>query len=99
MLVRRPVAESVVVQVLLTEWFRHTPVFPGFIQAITFHCGVRLLKRRGLSLVKMGHYEFDIELLIALVDAGSILWDKTVNIYKDRMETKKAWREVYVCLQ
>ena len=28
-----------------------------------------------------------------------MLWDKTDDIYKDRNETKKAWREVCVCLQ
>jgi hypothetical protein len=47
----------------------------------------------------MGDFDFDIELLISLVDAGPVLWDKTDDIYKDMIETKKAWREVYVCLQ
>ena len=28
-----------------------------------------------------------------------MLWDKTDDIYKDRNETKKAWREVCICLQ
>jgi hypothetical protein len=41
----------------------------------------------------MGDFEFDIDLLISLVG------DKTDDIYKDRNETKKAWREVCICLQ
>ena len=44
-------------------------------------------------MVKMGDFEFDIDLLISLVG------DKTDDIYKDRNETKKAWREVCICLQ
>jgi hypothetical protein len=47
----------------------------------------------------MGDFEFDIDLLISLVEARPVLWDKTDNIYKDRNETKKAWREVCICLQ
>ena len=50
-------------------------------------------------MVKMGDFDFDIKLLLSLVDAGPVLWDKTDDIYKDRIETKKAWRDVYVCLQ
>jgi len=50
-------------------------------------------------VVKMGDFDFDIELLIFLVDARPVLWDKTDDIYKDRIEIKNAWREVYVCLQ
>jgi hypothetical protein len=30
------------------------------------------------------------------VDARPVLWDKTDDIYKDRIETKKAWREVCI---
>ena len=50
-------------------------------------------------MVKMGDIEFDIDLLISLVEARPVLWDKTGDIYKDRNETKKAWREVCICLQ
>lgn len=46
----------------------------------------------------MGHFEFDIELLI-LVRARPVLWDKTGDVYKERIETKKAWRRVCACLQ
>ena len=49
--------------------------------------------------MKMGDFGFNIELLISLVDARPDLWNKTDDTYKDRIETKKAWREVYVCLQ
>jgi len=47
----------------------------------------------------MGDFEFDIYLLISLVEARPVLWDKTDDIYKDRNETKKAWREICICLQ
>jgi len=47
----------------------------------------------------MGDFDFAIELLIFLVDARPVLWDKKDDIYKDTIETKKAWREIYVCLQ
>jgi hypothetical protein len=41
--------------------------------------------------MKRGDFEFDIELLISLVEAGPVLWDKLndTRIYKDRIETKK----------
>ena len=50
-------------------------------------------------MVKMGDFEFDTDLLISLVEARPVLWNKTDDIYKDRNETKKAWREVCICLQ
>ena len=28
-----------------------------------------------------------------------MLWDKMDDVYKDRNEMKKAWREVCICLQ
>ena len=43
----------------------------------------------------MGDFEFDIDLLISLVEARPVLWDRTVDTYKDRNETKKAC----ICLQ
>ena len=39
---------------------------------------------------KMGDSEFDIDLLISLVEARPVLWDKTDDIYEDRNERKKA---------
>ena len=50
-------------------------------------------------MVKKGDFEFDIDLLIYLVEARPVLWDKTDDNYKDRDETKKAWRKVFICLQ
>jgi hypothetical protein len=47
----------------------------------------------------MGDFQFDTDLLISLVEARPVLWDKTEDIYKDRIETKKAWREVCICIQ
>jgi len=47
----------------------------------------------------MGDFEFDIDLLISLVEARHVLWDKTDDIYKDRNEMEKAWREICICLQ
>jgi hypothetical protein len=38
----------------------------------------------------MGDFEFDTGLLIFLVEARPMLWDKTDDIYKERNETKKA---------
>jgi hypothetical protein len=50
-------------------------------------------------VVKVGDFEFDVDLLISLLEARPVLCDKTVDIYKDRTETKKAWREVCIYLQ
>jgi len=50
-------------------------------------------------VVKMGDFEFDIDLLISLVEVRLLLWDKTDDIYNERNEKKKAWREVCTCLQ
>jgi len=50
-------------------------------------------------VVKTGDFEFDIDLFISLVEARPVLWDKMDDIYKDRNETRKAWREVCICLQ
>ena len=42
----------------------------------------------------MGDFEFDTDLLISLVEARPVLWDKTDDIYKDRNEKK--YREKFV---
>jgi len=47
----------------------------------------------------MGDFVFNTDLLISLVEARSMLWDKTGDIYKERNQTKKAWKEVCICLQ
>lgn len=44
--------------------------------------------------------EIDIELLITLVEARPVLWDKKdIPEYRDKNETTKAWREVCVLLK
>jgi hypothetical protein len=89
---RRPVAESTVVQVLLIDTFTHW-FLRGCIRAITFHCSV------SRELKQVGDSEFDIDLLISPLEARPVLCDKTDDIYKDRKETKKARRDVCICLQ
>ena len=42
----------------------------------------------------MDNFEINIELLITHVQSRPVLWDKTLDIYKDRNQTKKAWKEV-----
>jgi hypothetical protein len=46
----------------------------------------------------MHNFEFDIELLIPVVEARPVLWDKMDYICKDRIETSKALTEG-CCLQ
>lgn len=36
----------------------------------------------------------DNELLISFVEQRPVLWDKTLDIYKDRDATRNAWKEV-----
>jgi hypothetical protein len=43
----------------------------------------------------MGDFDFDIELLISLVEARPVLWDKTDDMHKYRNERS----EVCICLQ
>jgi len=50
-------------------------------------------------VVKTGDFEFDIDLLISLVEARPVLWDKTDVIYKNRKEMKMEWRKDGICLQ
>jgi hypothetical protein len=50
-------------------------------------------------VVKMGDFEFHIDLLISLVEVRPVLWDKTDDIYRDTIETRKVWRKVCICLQ
>ncbi|CAK1580922.1 unnamed protein product [Parnassius mnemosyne] len=42
--------------------------------------------------------EIDVDVLISLVEARPTLWDKTIASYKNRNETKEAWKEVYIGL-
>lgn len=40
----------------------------------------------------------DAEVLISLVEAKPVLWDKTLDVYKDRNATRKAWEEVCLAI-
>ena len=96
---RRPVAEWTVVRVLLIATFTHSGFYPAVPErSLSTTVSVEYWNRR-LPVVKMGDFEFHIVLLISLVEARPVLWDKTGDIYKDRNETKKVWREVCICLQ
>jgi hypothetical protein len=71
------VAESAAVQVLLLGTFTHscfTRLYPS--DHFPLRCS-RVLKQLRLSVVEMGDFEFDIELLISLVNAWPVMWDKT----------------------
>jgi hypothetical protein len=46
----------------------------------------------------MGDFEFNIELLISLVDTRPVLWDKTDNIYSQDRNEKGMEKSLY-CLQ
>jgi len=47
----------------------------------------------------MGDFEFDIKLLISLVETRPLLMDKTDGICKDRIGTKKTRTKVCICPQ
>lgn len=44
----------------------------------------------------MNNLDIDNEILISLIQERPVLWDKTLDIYKDRDATRNAWREVCV---
>lgn len=37
---------------------------------------------------------FDFETFISLVEDREVLWDKTLDIYKDKRKSLKAWFEI-----
>lgn len=39
--------------------------------------------------------EVDVEILITLVQEHPVLWDKTMEDYKDRIKTRNAWIDVF----
>lgn len=41
----------------------------------------------------------DAEVLITLIQAKPVLWDKSLDIYKDRIATKNAWGDVCLALK
>jgi len=46
----------------------------------------------------MGDFEFDVGLLISLVEARPVLRDRTDDIYRDRNEKKRKSMERSLCL-
>lgn len=51
-----------------------------------------------ITIVIMGDL-IDNDFLISLVEARPVLWDKTLNTFKDRNLTRDAWREVCCALK
>ena len=90
---------STAVQVLLIDTFTLSGFYPAVSQRSLSTAVSVEYWNSGLRVVKMGDFEFDIDLLICLLEARPVLCDKTDDIYKDKNETKKAWREVCICLQ
>lgn len=43
--------------------------------------------------------DIDAEILITLVEARPVLWDKSLDVYKDRIATKNGWREVCLAIK
>lgn len=43
--------------------------------------------------------EINTELLISLIEERPAIWDKTLNIYKDKNIKESAWREICVILK
>jgi hypothetical protein len=84
-----PVVESAVAQVLLADKFTHSGVHPAVSErSPSTAVSVEYLNIR-VSAVKIGDFDFNIELLISLVEARPVLWDKMDDMYKDRNEMKR----------
>ena len=49
-------------------------------------------------LIKMAE-NIDADVLISLIEARPVLWDKTPDVFKDRIATRNAWREVCLALK
>ncbi|CAH1964186.1 unnamed protein product [Acanthoscelides obtectus] len=43
--------------------------------------------------------DVDIDILISLVEARPVIWDKTRDVYKDRNDTRNAWKEIFLELR
>jgi len=83
--------------VLLEDTFTHSSFYSTVSEGITFHGGVsRVLKQKSFSGEDVRFLVFDVKLLTSLADARPVLGDRTDDTYRDRMETKKAWRKVFV---
>lgn len=47
------------------------------------------------SVLKMESADIDMDNLISLVEERPVIWDKTRETYKDRNETRNAWKEIF----
>lgn len=73
----------------------HCPVFsrpagfpdPTFSFYLFVICSIVVLLLKDMAKIDVGH-------LTSLVQARLVLWDKYLDVYKDRNATKSAWREV-----
>jgi hypothetical protein len=93
---RRPVAESTVVQVLLIDTFTHSGFYPAVLErSVTNSVSVEYWNS-SLPVVKMGDFEFIVELLISLVEARPVLWDRADDIYRQKRNVKCMERSLYL---
>jgi hypothetical protein len=58
-----------------------------------------IMRRQGRILSKMSQTNIDPELLITLIESRPIIWDKTLENYKDTNLRTAAWREVCIVLR
>nr|CAI5858103.1 unnamed protein product [Callosobruchus analis] len=42
--------------------------------------------------------DMDMDNLISLVEQRPVVWDKIIESYKDRNETRNAWKEIFLFL-
>ena len=86
MLGRRPVDKSTVVHVLLIDTLTHSGIYPAVFNRKNFTAVSVVYWNCGVTVEKKGDFELDIDLLLSLVEAMPVLWDKTDDIYRERNE-------------
>jgi hypothetical protein len=47
----------------------------------------------------MSGFTYEVPTLIELIESKLCIWDKTCDIYKDKIEKIKAWREICAFLE
>lgn len=47
----------------------------------------------------MKEFKYDVKLLIQGVKDRPCLWNKTLEVYKDRLERRNAWEEIFNILE
>jgi hypothetical protein len=45
-------------------------------------------------MAKVSEFKYDVATLIDLIENYPCIWDKTSDIYKDKYEKAKSWREI-----